>query len=76
MTNTTDSEVQKNIKLSDDKKTLEFLIVSNTSLKKSGGTIDIGEIDIISENNKAIGAASATRRGTVASVGRGRDCQT
>ena len=54
MTNTTDSEVQKNIKLSDDKKTLEFLIVSNTSLKKSGGTIDIGEIDIISENNKAI----------------------
>ncbi|MTN48988.1 DUF5011 domain-containing protein, partial [Turicibacter sanguinis] len=54
VTNTTDSEVQKNIKLSDDKKTLEFLIVSNTSLKKSGGTIDIGEIDIISENNKAI----------------------
>lgn len=54
VTNTNNSQVQKNIKLSEDKKTLEFLIVSNQPLKKSGGTIEIGEIDIVSPNNKAV----------------------
>ncbi len=54
VTNTENSEIQKNIKLSDDKKVLEFLIVSNESLTKSGGTIEIGEIDIVSPNNKAV----------------------
>ncbi len=54
VTNTTDSEVQKNMRVSDDKKTLEFLIVSNEPLKKSGGSIEIGEIDIVSANNKAV----------------------
>lgn len=54
VTNTNNSQVQKNIKLSEDKKTLEFLIVSNQPLKKSGGTIELGEIDIVSPNNKAV----------------------
>ena len=54
VTNTNNSQIQKNIKLSEDKKTLEFLIVSNEALKKSSGTIEIGEIDIVSPNNKAV----------------------
>ena len=48
VTNTANSEVQKQVKLSDDKKALDFYIVSNQPLTKSGGTIEIGEINVIS----------------------------
>ncbi len=54
VTNTDNSAIQKTITLSQDKKTLDVLIVSNNALKKEGNSIEIAEIDVISPNDKAV----------------------
>ena len=53
VTNTDNSAIQKTITLSQDKKTLDVLIVSNNALKKVADSIEIAEIDVVSPNDKA-----------------------